>query len=76
MSRETIVEVKLLKAYAVALITLLMTIVPAGIILLVTKPETWIITVTVILSTLAWVALMSVGLWKFCFKERRKEDEE
>lgn len=76
MSRETIVEVKLLKAYAVALITLLMTIVPAGIILLVTKPETWIITVTVILSTLAWVALMSVGLWKFCFKERREEDEE
>lgn len=76
MSRETIVEVKLLKAYAVAIITLLMTIVPAGIILLVTKPETWIITVTVILSTLAWVALMSVGFWKFCFKERREEDEE
>lgn len=76
MSRKILVEVELLKACVVALITLLITIVPAGIILLVTKPETWIITVTVILSTLAWIALMSVGLWKFCFKEKREEDEE
>jgi hypothetical protein len=76
MSRETIVEVELLKAYAVALITLLITVVPAGIILLVTKPETLVIAVAVVLSVLAWTALMSVGLWKFCFKEKRKEDEE
>lgn len=76
MSRETIVEVKLLKAYTVALITLLITIVPAVIILLVTNPETWVIVVTVIFSTLAWIALMSVGLWELCFKERREEDEE
>ena len=78
MSRETLtlVEVSLLKAFAISLITMLITIIPSIIVLIVTKPEEWIAVLTVIFSTIAWIILMSIGFWKFCFKKISSERNE